>query len=668
MMRRQLCRSSLVPVTGEVKLVRLARKRGRLSLLALLVLLFAGLGTSSAHAVTAGDIGKMPVLDAFNRTENPLSNGGKWARLQWATNIGRVTTSGWSTWDNYPNINGAYWTPASFGSGVGNVAAVTMNAAPGLTSRYVALWLDMSNPGSEKSGYQLKWVETSSGVYAVTLAKWVGGSETVLKSSSPVVAPVGSTFAITSENGEVTAWGGSGGTVAPLFSATDSTYVRGYTGIEASGSGSKSINFKAGAIGPVESEILAMPIVDSLQREENPLSNEGKWKAMSWAGAIPKAGYTTLSGWSSLSGYPDIAGAYWNPMPGTDVASTVSEGGDAASVVMSQAPSEESRYASLWLNMPNPIHEKTGYQFKWTQEAGGKMAVSLARWNSGTQTVLASKSSVTIPTGSTLAVSDENGTIRGWLIEGTSFSLLLSVPDKTYSGGYAGISSSGSASHFKDFKAGTLQGSPKLEALPILDSMHRANEDPLSNGGTWLKTGWTNNAGRIHEFTCCGLTGQDWGSRYNSELSGAYWTPASFGEGSEGDAVSVEEQILSHWNAYQSIWLNMPSPGGAKSGYEIRWSELHEGEGRTVLTLSKWTSGVQTILGTTSTRELNRIALAKKGGIVSAWVGSALDYGDIKFRPQLVAIDGSYASGWAGIEEPGFGEGGIANFAAANLG
>lgn len=673
----QACRSSLTMARGKAEVTNQIRKRGRgrVPLVALLILLFAGLVTDSADAVTSTNINNIPVLDTFNRSEIPLSNGGKWAPLQWATNPGYTSTTGnpgWIPYNGYPTINGAYWTPAKFGSGVGDAAAMTMSTAPGAANRYLALWLNMSNPGSEKSGYQLKWVEISSGTYTVTLAKWIGGSETVLKTSSPVVAPAGTTFAISSENGEVTAWDGSGGSLTPLFSAADGTFVSGYAGMEGSGSGSRSANFKAGAVGPVESEILAMSVLDSLRREENPLSNGGKWTAMSWAGATPKAGYTTLSGWSSLSGYPDIAGAYWNPTLGTDVASSTVEGGDVAEAVMSQAPTEEGRYGSLWLNMPNPSHEKTGYQFKWVQQAGSKMEVSIAKWASGTQTYLATKSSVTIPTGSTLAVSDENGVIRAWLIEGTSLRLLLSATDKTYSGGYAGISSSGSASHLQDFKAGTLPGSPKLEALPILDSLHRATtEDPLSNGGQWLKTGWSNNSGRIFQFTCCGSSGEDWGTAFNTALSGAYWTPSSFSESSNGDAVSIEEQILSHWAAYQSIWLNMPTPGGAKSGYEVRWTETHEsgGDGHTVLTLSKWSSGVQTILSSANIKEVNRIALAKKGGIVSVWVGSAFDYGDIKFRPQLVAIDGSYASGWAGMEEPGLnGEGGLANFAAGNLG
>jgi RHS repeat-associated protein len=196
-----------------------------------------------------------PVLDALDRAELPLSGGGKWSPLAWSAGTqktGTDTTAGWGPFNPFPTVNGAFWSPSTFSdSGAGDAAAVTMQTAPGLAERYISLWLNMPNPGSQKSGYQLRWIvnpDTTS--YAVKLSKWVSGSETVLAQAPSISILPGLTMMISDVGDTVMAWLGGGGTMTPLLAAADTTYGNGFAGIEGSGSNSRSRDFRAGSINP----------------------------------------------------------------------------------------------------------------------------------------------------------------------------------------------------------------------------------------------------------------------------------------------------------------------------------------------------------------------------------------------------------------------------------
>lgn len=652
------------------------KQGGRLPLLIVLMLSFAGLGAVPANATTGSEIENLPVLDALNRNENPLSFAGQWSALQWDSEsatrkTGQDTTSGWGPYDGYPSINGAYWKPTSF-SGVGTAASLKMMVNPGSEGgRHIALWLNMSSPGSTKSGYQFKWVE-NEGTYALTLSKWVNGTQTVFESYNLVKIPTGTTLAISKKGPTVTAWTDLGGTLQPFLIGNDNTFTSGYAGIEGSGSLSRSINFKAGAIGSLAADIAAVPTLDTLQREEIPLSNEGKWTALNWATASHKSGRATVQGWNVPSSYLPSGGAYWNPALLTDAVSSNTASGEVVAVTMGQTPTTEGRWASVWLDMPSPSTEKTGYQLRWTQNAGSTMTAELYKWIAGSATLLASKSPLSIPVGTTLALSDQNGTVRAWQGTGANLSELLSASDATFSSGYAGIEAAGAYTRLKDFRAGMLPGAPKLANLALLDSFNRANESPLSNGGKWLKASWAGNTGRVHEFGGSNYlySGQNWGSLYNSELSSAYWQSSTFSEGVNGNAVSVARLKASPYPR-QSLWLDMPGPGKEKSGYEL--SVEYDEESLTgldwVITLSKWVAGKQTVLATQAGIEsLVSLALVKKGGILSAWTVSPSENDDFDYRPQLTVADSTYSSGSVGLEETGYGDGGLANFSAGGLG
>jgi RHS repeat-associated protein len=242
------------------------RVRNRLGVLGLLlVLAIFGGTTSTALAGTADDLSQLSTLDALNRSETPLSNGGKWSALNWSAGTqktGRDTTTGWVPYDSYPTINGAYWNSATFNSvNGGDAAAMTMAAAPGSSERYLALWLDMSSPGTVKSGYELLWRETATaGQYDVTLSKWASGTQTVLKEKKAVAIAAGTRIAIVDTGTKVGAWQASGGGgFTELLYVSDSTYSEGKVGLEGSGSGSRSTNFQAASLTTTPDTIVSGP-------------------------------------------------------------------------------------------------------------------------------------------------------------------------------------------------------------------------------------------------------------------------------------------------------------------------------------------------------------------------------------------------------------------------
>ncbi len=230
---------------------RLPRTKALWILVFPLVFSLLGFVAAPAFAGTAEEITLLPTLDSLNRSEGVLSNSGKWSALAWdssdtAHNTGQDTTGGWGPYDAFPVVNGAYWSPSTFTDKTGDAAAVTMQTGPGNAERYVALWLNMATPGSAKTGYQLRWTVVSGTTYNVILAKYSAGTQTVLASNSAVTIPTGATMAISDTGGTVTAWQGSGSSLASILSASDATFTSGYAGIEGSGNISRSINFKAG--------------------------------------------------------------------------------------------------------------------------------------------------------------------------------------------------------------------------------------------------------------------------------------------------------------------------------------------------------------------------------------------------------------------------------------
>ena len=81
---------------------------------------------------------------------------------------------------------------------------------------------------------------------------------------------------------------------------------------------------------------------------------------------------------------------------------------------MQTTPGNIGRYASLWLNMSAPWEVKSGYQLRWKAVDWEfmKYEATLSKWSSGTETVLASNSSIVIPEGTTFAIPTPGGRSR----------------------------------------------------------------------------------------------------------------------------------------------------------------------------------------------------------------------------------------------------------------
>jgi hypothetical protein len=197
----------------------------------------------------------LPVRDAFSTNENPLSGGGAWAALSWANSTSGHNTGwvsgGWGPYDAFSTINGAYWQKAPFAdSGAGAGVVATLKGNPTIASRYFSLWLNMPGPNSARTGYELRFTETSTNTYEVAIAKWQAGTKTTLASKSGYSFPTNSQFALVEKAGTVSAWTNTAGEYKEVLSAADSSLSNGYTGVEASGNITRLTNFSAGQLPP----------------------------------------------------------------------------------------------------------------------------------------------------------------------------------------------------------------------------------------------------------------------------------------------------------------------------------------------------------------------------------------------------------------------------------
>ena len=434
-----------------MRVIRAELPVGRaIALAAALALSIIGSTPSPAFGGTGEEINALPTLDALNRSEESLSNGGKWAPPVWASSpsghpTGRDNTTGWGPYDSFPTMNGAYWKPSVLTDKPGAAAAVAMEAGGGAAGTSQSVWLDMQTPTSSKSGYQLRWTATATaGVYVVTLSKWVAGSEVPLASNSSISIAPGSRLAISDVGGTVMAWLGSKGGLLPVLSAADSTYGSGYAGIDGSGPSGRLADFKAGVLGMAV--VTGVPLLDDLERQEMALAT-GKWSKMAWAGTIGSVFCCSPSrGFGSNSG---VAGAYWNQTPFTQEG----EGARVAATIGSGAPLGQS--FALWLDMPAPTSSRWGYEAKFIAVGAETYKVELARWLFGSRALMSSYPAVSLPAGTTIALSD-----RGEKVEvatgTTALTPLLSVTDTSNSTGFAGLEVSGAGPSLNKFRAGSI--------------------------------------------------------------------------------------------------------------------------------------------------------------------------------------------------------------------
>jgi len=390
-------------------------------------------------------------------------------------------------------------------------------------------------------------------------------------------------------------------------------------------------------------QLSGMAISEPFNGSPSSLANfSANWATLGWAS---EKGEDSTTGWRPVNAFPTVNGAFFKP--------TIADTGPGIATVATMAanPSLAERHFSLWLDLQSPTGVKAGYELRFSNVSTGVYNVTLARWQAGAESVLASKSSYAFANGNSFALVDQGSIVSVWTNTGSGFSQLLSAGDASFSGGSAGVQGAGNITRLTNFKAGALltpvaNMDAALNSLQVNDAF-ATNESPLSGGGAWAALAWDNSASGHNT----GQVSGGWGP-YDafSTINGAYWQKASFADSGAGDAVAVRlygnPTIASR---YFSLWLNAPSPASTRSGYELRFTETSSNVYE--VALSRWQSGAKTVLASKAGFSFptgSQFALADKGGTVSAWTKTGSEYIQL-----LSAADPNFISGYTGIEGSG---------------
>lgn len=415
--------------------------------------------TFTTPIVSSGQLGGMAITEPFNGTTSAVSDfATDWTALGWASgnpSKGEDTATGWRP-AAYPSVAGGAYGSAITDTGSGIATVTTITANPESAGHYFAAWLDMPTPSGAKAGYEARFTYVSAGKYELSLAKWAGGSKTVLSSQSGVSLVNGNSLALVDKGSNVSVWINTGSGFFQVASASDGTFGAGYTGVEGSGAITRLSNFRAGSLlSPVENmdaSLKELALVDAFNINESPLSKGGAWSALAWDNSTSGANTGRVSGgWGPSNAYPTINGAYWtvNTMPDTGA-------GVGETATLTARPAGVGRYFSLWIDMPSPSSAQTGYELRFTETSTNIYEATLSKWQAGTKTSLAAKASYSLPVGSQFAIVDQGATISAWTKSGAEFTPLLSASDSAYKTGNVGVEGSGNITRLTNLKAGPL--------------------------------------------------------------------------------------------------------------------------------------------------------------------------------------------------------------------
>ena len=370
---------------------------------------------------------------------------------------------------------------------------------------------------------------------------------------------------------------------------------------------------------------------------------EADWATLGWAGGGTPKGADTTSGWRAVDPYSSAPnGAYYDP-------SLADAGAGAAAVAtMAANPGISERYFSLWLDMPSPGGARAGYELHFTETASNTYEVELSKWQSGSQTVLATETGYTFENGDSFAIADQGVTVSAWTDTGSGFEALLAAEDSAFSEGNAGVEAKGNITRLTDFKAGSL-GDPTPEQLTNLTVTEpfdgsSASLERFETG--WSTLGWAGGNTPKGSDTTSGWRAVD---PYSSAPNGAYYDPSLADAGAGAAAVATMAANPGISERYFSLWLDMPSPGGTRAGYELRFTETASNTYE--VELSKWQSGSQTVLATETGYTFENgdsFAIADQGVTVSAWTDTGSG-----FEALLAAEDSAFSEGNAGVEAKG---------------
>jgi hypothetical protein len=188
--------------------------------------------------------------------------------------------------------------------------------------------------------------------------------------------------------------------------------------------------------------------------------------------------------------------------------------------------------------------------------------------------------------------------------------------------------------------------SAALAALTTRDGFG-PTENPLSRGGAWTALFWDNspdghNTGQVYT--------NGWGpANASPTVNGASWTVAPFTDTGTGEAIVVRMMTHAGAGQYSSLWLDMPSPGTAKTGYELRFKLLGA---YYQISFTKWQAGVATPISGSTEIALApglQLGFVDKGSKLSFYLGN----GEGFFGEVWSTTDSAFNSGYAGMEGSG---------------
>jgi hypothetical protein len=189
----------------------------------------------------------LTLLDSFKRSENPLSNGGKWKTFFAVTNgPGFCNGTDWENINPASSPQGAYWSPIEF-SNPGVALTRDQRIDDG---GYWSLWACLTDPTTSKiSGYRLKMIHIGSGgKFEVKLEKCVENSFSLFATSPEETFAAGDSIGLAVQAGKIEYWRKKGaGAWEERTNAADATYTSGFVGFASTGANGDTTNFEAGS-------------------------------------------------------------------------------------------------------------------------------------------------------------------------------------------------------------------------------------------------------------------------------------------------------------------------------------------------------------------------------------------------------------------------------------
>jgi Ca2+-binding RTX toxin-like protein len=200
---------------------------------------------------------------------------------------------------------------------------------------------------------------------------------------------------------------------------------------------------------PVAAQLEAIATTEPFNGSSSSLANfAANFAKLGWA---TEKGEDSTSGWHPIGAFPAVNGASYSPVL-TDAGFGV-----AAEATLAANPGNAERYFSLWLDMPNPQGStRVGYELRATDTAPNTYTLTISKWQSGTQAVLATKAGVGLLNANSLAIVDQGAKVSAWTNAGQGFAQVLSAEDSTFASGGAGFEGAGNITRLVNFKGGAL--------------------------------------------------------------------------------------------------------------------------------------------------------------------------------------------------------------------